>query len=110
MSRRNGRQVSLPSPEQVSRAYQQDQYRKRYKRAFISTLSVLAVIAAVAVHFVPAGDPGFRQQHGTYPQRWGYTGSPEIQGLRTISALLHFLAEQDAFEAHHRTARGCGEH
>lgn len=49
MSRRNGRQVSLPSPEQVSRAYQQDQYRKRYKRAFISTLSVLAVIAAVAV-------------------------------------------------------------
>ncbi|WP_303160840.1 signal peptidase I [Ruminococcus champanellensis] len=49
MSRRNRRQVSLPSPEQVSRAYQQDQYRKRYKRAFISTLSVLAVIAAVAV-------------------------------------------------------------
>ncbi len=49
MSRRNGQQVSLPSPEQVSRAYQQDQYRKRYKRAFISTLSVLAVIAAVAV-------------------------------------------------------------
>lgn len=49
MSRRNRQQVSLPSPEQVSRAYQQDQYRKRYKRAFISTLSVLAVIAAVAV-------------------------------------------------------------
>lgn len=49
MSRRNRRQVSLPSPEQVSHAYQQDQYRKRYKRAFISTLSVLAVIAAVAV-------------------------------------------------------------
>ena len=49
MGRRNRRQVSLPSPEQVSRAYQQDQYRKRYKRAFISTLSVLAVIAAVAV-------------------------------------------------------------
>lgn len=49
MSRRNRWQVSLPSPEQVSRAYQQDQYRKRYKRAFISTLSVLAVIAAVAV-------------------------------------------------------------
>ena len=49
MSRRNRRQVSLPSPEQVSRAYQQDQYRKRYKRAFISTVSVLAVIAAVAV-------------------------------------------------------------
>ncbi|WP_281528071.1 signal peptidase I [Ruminococcus champanellensis] len=49
MSQRNRRQVSLPSPEQVSRAYQQDQYRKRYKRAFISTLSVLAVIAAVAV-------------------------------------------------------------
>lgn len=49
MSRRNRRQVALPSPEQVSRAYQQDQYRKRYKRAFISTLSVLAVIAAVAV-------------------------------------------------------------
>lgn len=49
MSRRNRRQVSLPSPEQVSRAYQQDQYRKRYKRAFISTLSVLEVIAAVAV-------------------------------------------------------------
>lgn len=49
MSRRNRRQVSLPSPEQVSRAYQQDQCRKRYKRAFISTLSVLAVIAAVAV-------------------------------------------------------------
>lgn len=49
MSMRNRRQVSLPSPEQVSRAYQQDQYRKRYKRAFISTLSVLAVIAAVAV-------------------------------------------------------------
>ena len=49
MSRRNRRQVSLPSPEQVSCAYQQDQYRKRYKRAFISTLSVLAVIAAVAV-------------------------------------------------------------
>lgn len=49
MSRSNRRQVSLPSPEQVSRAYQQDQYRKRYKRAFISTLSVLAVIAAVAV-------------------------------------------------------------
>lgn len=49
MSRRNRRQFSLPSPEQVSRAYQQDQYRKRYKRAFISTLSVLAVIAAVAV-------------------------------------------------------------
>ena len=49
MSGRNRQQVSLPSPEQVSRAYQQDQYRKRYKRAFISTLSVLAVIAAVAV-------------------------------------------------------------
>ena len=49
MSRRNRQQVSLPSTEQVSRAYQQDQYRKRYKRAFISTLSVLAVIAAVAV-------------------------------------------------------------
>lgn len=49
MSRRNRQQDSLPSPEQVSRAYQQDQYRKRYKRAFISTLSVLAVIAAVAV-------------------------------------------------------------
>ena len=49
MSRRNRQQVSIPSPEQVSRAYQQDQYRKRYKRAFISTLSVLAVIAAVAV-------------------------------------------------------------
>lgn len=49
MSRRNRQQVSLPSPEQVSRAYQQDQYRKHYKRAFISTLSVLAVIAAVAV-------------------------------------------------------------
>ena len=53
MSRRNRRQVSLPSPEQVSRAYQQDQYRKRYKRAFISTLSVLAVIAAVAVLVSP---------------------------------------------------------
>ena len=49
MSRRNRQQVSLPSPEQVSRAYQQDQYRKRYKRAFVSTLSVLTVIAAVAV-------------------------------------------------------------
>ena len=47
--RKKNRTVSLPSSEQVARAYQQDQYRKRYRRTFVSTLSVLAVIAAVAV-------------------------------------------------------------
>lgn len=49
MSEKNNLNVSMPSVEQVETELKRIDYRRKYKKVMLSTLSVLVVVAAVAV-------------------------------------------------------------
>lgn len=49
MARRKGQEVPKPSMEQVEAAKARNEYKQRYKRTLGSTVSVLIVVAAIAV-------------------------------------------------------------
>lgn len=49
MSEKNNLNVSMPSVEQVETELKRIDYRRKYKKVMFSTLSVLVVVAAVAV-------------------------------------------------------------